>query len=296
MCLNPGLLHYFCTDSARTRATRYASAPATLISHYDEFADATEQFLRIDNRRNVYGDADASSFVRELNERGMIVASHDHVGHGRSTGLRAYFPSFDDLVSDAAAHMRELRGAHPDIPLFVVGHSLGGTTAIMLARRYPDLITGVCLSSAACEPPANMFGVKGTILASMSAILSAIIPQRPVLKLPKNTEDPEGMKAFEEDPLNSPDSDLRARVGREFIRAYADISKHLKEVLVPVIAAYGENDTLVNPDAAKRFVDGIASEDKTLFPAKGRWHNLFTEKGKEEIWTLFGDWMDARIK
>eukprot|EP00171_Calliarthron_tuberculosum_P007794 IDg7794t1 len=236
-------------------------------------AHACYTFLHIENRRNVYGDAAATSFVRELNERGIVVASHDYLGHGRSTGLRAYFPSFNDIVLDAAAHAAELRGAYPDLPLYVVGHSLGGTVAIALARRYPDLPAGVCLSSAACEPPANMFGVKGKILASLSALLSTIIPRVPVLHLPKNTEDPEGMKAFEEDPLNLPDIDLRARVGPS-----------------------GELDTLVNPDAAKRFIDGVASEDKTLFPAKGRWHNLFTESGKEEIWALFADWIDARLK
>lgn len=240
----------------------------------------------------MYGDAEATSFARELNMRGIIAASHDHLGHGRSTGLRAYFPRFSVLAEDAATHLQQLRSAYPKLPLFVVGHSMGGTIAITLARKYA--VTGVCLSSAACEPPASMFGIKGTILASMSAVLSAIVPRVAVMELPKNISDPEGQAAFENDTLNSANVGLRARVGREFILAYKDIANNYEQFKVPVIAAAGEHDTLVNPAAAQRFVDAISSKDKTLFEAKGRWHNLFTENGKEEIWCLFADWIVAR--
>lgn len=223
--------------------------------------------------------------------------SHDHVGHGRSTGIRAYFPSFSVLVEDALNHVKALRETYGEkLPVFLVGHSLGGTTAITLARDNPDLIAGMCLSSAATEPPADMFGIKGTILYQLSGLLSKLVPKMQVLQLPKNTRDPEEQAKFDNNELNATEVDLRARVGREFVVAYKDIADHLPKVTTPVIAISGEMDTLVNPEANTRFIDGISSEDKTKQIAGDRWHNILIEKNSEEIWVTFANWIAERCK
>lgn len=172
---------------------------------------------------------------------------------------------------------------------------MGGTVAISAATKHPSLFAGMCLSSAACEPPPNL-GLKSVILKAMSSAISAIAPTMQVMALPGNTRDPVQQANFENDKLNISTVDLRARVGREFLLAYARIAETRGEIRVPFIAAAGEFDTLVNPKAAERFVDGVGSEDKTLFVAKGRWHNLFQEKNMEEMYTLYGDWIAERCK
>lgn len=234
--------------------------------------------------------------MRELNEKGIRVEAHDHLGHGRSTGLRGYFPSFSALVEDAARHVEKMRDQYPLLPLFVIGHSLGGTISIKLAREYPQLlISGLCLSSAACEPPSDMFGFRGQFLASISGLLSTFFPEMEVLSIPKDIRNPKKQRQFENDPLNITDVSLRARVGREFLLSYQDIATHVKRFDTPVLAASGELDTLVNPKAATRFIEGISSPDKTLYLADKRNHNLFTEDRKEEIWDLYVNWMNKRI-
>lgn len=244
----------------------------------------------------LYGDAHGSSLVRELNERGLAVFAHDHVGHGASTGLRAYFPAFSVLVADAVAYVRavddELGFTQAALPIFLVGHSMGGTVAIIAARDNPGMFAGIALSSAASEPPESLFGLSGRIQLALSGLTSTLVPKMELLALPKST-DPELQAQFEADPLNCTEK-LRARVGREFVDAYANISARIADIKVPFLTASGENDTLVNPAAAKRFHDGASSQDKTWFEAKGRWHNLFVEAGKEELWVLFADWIAAR--
>jgi len=236
-----------------------------------------------------------TSFVKELNDRGIIVEAHDHVGHGRSSGLRAYFPSFSVLVEDSLNHVKDLRKKYGEkLPIFLVGHSLGGTVSITLARDNPDLISGICLSSAATEPPADMFGIKGKILFNISGLLSKFVPTKEVITLPKNTRNPAEQARFDNNDLNAADVELRARVGREFIDAYKNIADHLPKITTPVLAISGELDTLVNPEANARFIDGISSEDKTKQVAAGRWHNLLVEEKREEIWTAFADWIAER--
>lgn len=256
-------------------------------------------FLRNDLNDSLhkYGTEAESSFIRELNSRNLAVFAHDHVGHGRSTGLRAYFPSFQTLVDDTLAHVRavdsEFGFTNASTPIFLIGHSMGGTISIITARDNPTLFAGVALSSAATEPPANMFGLVGKIQRSLSGITSVIIPTAQLVALPKSIDaDMEAL--YRSDPENCTEG-IRARVGREMLNAYQDISSRIQEVSFPFLAAYGEFDTLVNPTAATRFCEKSSSTDKTLQCAAGRWHNLFAEKGREDMWKMFVEWVAARI-
>ncbi|PXF40937.1 Monoglyceride lipase [Gracilariopsis chorda] len=260
-------------------------------------------FLRndVNGARRTYGEGTTpqdTSLVRELNLRNIAVFGHDHVGHGQSTGLRAYFPSFQTLVDDVLSHVKHIDAQHElstkKMPVFLIGHSMGGTLCILAAQEAPHLFTGVALSSAATEPPASMFGLKGRINYSLSGITSALIPKMELVQLPKSI-DPEQQALFDGDELNCKVG-IRARVGREFLNTYSHISQNADKFNTPFLSVSGEHDTLVNPLAAKRFYDKAPSTDKTLHTAVGRWHNLFAEKGKEDMWNLFTEWVDQRIK
>lgn len=85
-------------------------------------------------------------------------------------------------------------------------------------------------------------------------------------------------------------------MGREFLNVYRDVARRAGEVRVPFLIVSGELDTLVHPQAAKRFYESAASEDKRIVKAEGRWHNLLVERGREEIWTLFAEWILERAK
>ncbi len=68
-------------------------------------------------------------------------------GHGRSISLPPW--TFETVVADVAA---VLDGR----PALVVGHSFGGTVAIRLAARYPDLVRGLVLLDPAVGMPADL--------------------------------------------------------------------------------------------------------------------------------------------
>jgi pimeloyl-ACP methyl ester carboxylesterase len=72
---------------------------------------------------------------------GYRVLAIDHRGHGR--GLRALEPfRLADCAADAADVLRRL-GASPAI---VVGYSMGGTIAQLMARDHADVVGGLVLS------------------------------------------------------------------------------------------------------------------------------------------------------
>jgi pimeloyl-ACP methyl ester carboxylesterase len=79
-----------------------------------------------------------------LIEAGYRVLAIDHRGHGR--GLRPLVPfRLTDCAADAAAALRALDVA----PALVVGYSMGGAIAQLVARDHPDVASGVVVSGTA---------------------------------------------------------------------------------------------------------------------------------------------------
>src|SRR5689334_15075495 len=80
----------------------------------------------------------------ELASAGYRVLAIDHRGHGR--GLRPLVPfRLSDCAGDAAAVLRELELA----PALVVGYSMGGAIAQLMAHEQPDAVGGLVLSGTA---------------------------------------------------------------------------------------------------------------------------------------------------
>ena len=78
-------------------------------------------------------------FARYLNEQGIAVVGHDHLGHGGSLpegGTPVYFGDgtpWETVVADIQLLHEQLRREFSGVPLCLMGHSMGS----FLARRVP---------------------------------------------------------------------------------------------------------------------------------------------------------------
>lgn len=83
-----------------------------------------------------------------LTARGFAVGGHDHLGHGGSVapgGARLYFGSkgsWSWVVDDLYARYNLLKREFPDVPLFLLGHSMGSFLARTYLIRYPGTVDG----------------------------------------------------------------------------------------------------------------------------------------------------------
>jgi pimeloyl-ACP methyl ester carboxylesterase len=78
----------------------------------------------------------------DIRAAGYRVLAIDHRGHGR--GMRQLEPfRLADCAADAAAALRQLGAA----PAIVVGYSMGGSIAQLMARDHPDVVSGLILSA-----------------------------------------------------------------------------------------------------------------------------------------------------
>ena len=84
------------------------------------------------------------SFVNYLAERGFDVWNVDLTGHGRSRELGSEPPiRFEDYVQDGVDTALAVHAESASGPVFLLGHSLGGTVCYAVAPRIPELLGGV---------------------------------------------------------------------------------------------------------------------------------------------------------
>lgn len=77
-------------------------------------------------------------FALCLTRQGIMVVGHDHLGHGRSAQTREDFGFFAEkdgyifLIQDLHRVRRWVQARFPDVPYFMMGHSMGS----FMLRRY----------------------------------------------------------------------------------------------------------------------------------------------------------------
>ncbi|MEX6506597.1 alpha/beta fold hydrolase [Jiella sp. M17.18] len=93
-------------------------------------------------------------FAGELADAGFHVYAHDHRGHGSTVAPDAPLRRFakaggaDRVLADCRAVHRHAEARHPGLPVFVLGHSMGGLIALNYAERHGRDLTGAAIWNA----------------------------------------------------------------------------------------------------------------------------------------------------
>lgn len=113
-------------------------------------------------------------FARRLNEQGIAVAGHDHLGHGLSLpegGTPVYFGKgngWNTVVDDIYVLHQRLRQRYPGVPLCIMGHSMGSFLTRTYLIRYPGTVRAAVLMGTGWQPRGVLTGglaVADTIIA-----------------------------------------------------------------------------------------------------------------------------------
>lgn len=225
-----------------------------------------------------------------LAKRGIAFYAFDLRGHGRSAGVRVWVDRFDDYVDDLATFIAEVKRREGKVPLFLLGHSMGGAIATLYAMRSPNELAGLVLSAPALHADVSGFE-KGATRA-----IDAIMPEAGVfqLDLDEFSRSPEVVRQCKADALvyRSP---APAHTAVELIDALDRIEASMEQVSVPLLTLHGTADLITSPEGSKALVKRAASKDKKLVLYPGLVHDLLHEPEKARVLADITTWLDAHL-
>ena len=82
--------------------------------------------------------------VDVLKKANILSYALEFRGHGKSSGKKGYFKNFDELISDIKRLLEYIEHLHPNIPIYILGESMGGAIAVKVSIIL-DNISGIVL-------------------------------------------------------------------------------------------------------------------------------------------------------
>lgn len=237
-----------------------------------------------------------AAFAERLNAVDIELVALDLRGHGRSPGARAWVERFDDYLNDARALLDS--AFRPGTPLFLMGHSMGGTIAALfaierLAAFVADArpVAGLVLSSPALAPGKD---VPRWMLAA-SRMVSRLWPRYKAMKIEAAllSRDPRIVLANRTDPLVHHDA-VPARTGAEILAAMERIERGRAGLRLPVLVFHGTADKLTEPEGSRAFAAQVGSADRTLTLYDDAFHETMNDLDRERVIDALTQWILAR--
>ncbi len=226
----------------------------------------------------------------EFASRGFAVTALDLRGRGKSDGERFYIESIDEYVSDLSLAIEKARAKHPELPLYLLGHSAGGVTSTTYALDYQERIDGLICESFAFRVFAPNFALK--LLEGASHVL----PHAHVLRLKMEdfSRDPEWVAQLNADPLTLDEVQPVSTVAA-FARAGERFQREFGKITLPVLILHGTEDKATRPDGSEQFFNEAGSTDKTLKLYEGYYHDLLNDLGRETVFEDIDAWISERL-
>lgn len=263
-------------------------------------------------------------FARFLNEQGVIVVGHDHLGHGLSLpegGTPVYFGDGVDwftVVEDIHLLHQQLAQRYPQLPLLLMGHSMGSFLTRSYLIRHPGTVKAAILMGTGWQGELTVN--EGLLLAN---ILRAVKGGKATSKLVTNlafgaynktcpehrtaydwlSADTDNVDRYIADPMCG--ADVTVGLFREMLRgirfnqAWRNMDKMDQEM--PILLISGGRDPVGDMGAGVRRTHdcfrrcGVHRLTVKLYPTLR--HEILNEAAERE--TVYGDiwqWMEQQLR
>ncbi|NEQ49086.1 MAG: alpha/beta hydrolase [Leptolyngbya sp. SIO3F4] len=226
-----------------------------------------------------------------LTQAGYAVFGFDNQGHGRSEGQRGHINRWQDYRDNVVAFLAKVRHHEPTLPLFVLGHSLGGLIVLDFALTLPQGLTGIIISG----PPICPVGIAKPYLVAIAKILSGIWPRFSMnigTGAASLSRDPVFVQQIMDDPLKH--SVATVRWGTECLVAISTVRRNIGQLQVPILLVHGSADKVNDVKGSKEIFERITT-DKTLKIYPGSYHEPHNDLDRNQVMNDLVQWLDTHL-
>lgn len=234
-----------------------------------------------------------SALASALVECRFSVVSLDLPGHGDAPGRRGDVPSWDLLRDKVIPAMftvtRGMPGQPADLPIVLMGHSLGGVLALDYALAHPKTLLGLVVSGPALksDPPPlwKLLLARVVYWVAPGAGFDNGLDETGI------SRDPEVLEARARDPLVHDKVSPRFYFGLE--EARKRILGEVRRLAVPTLILQGAADRVVSPSGALE-INGLAPHGTArLITYRDGFHEVFNDLDRERVIRDLVGWLDA---
>jgi alpha-beta hydrolase superfamily lysophospholipase len=247
---------------------------ALLLVH--GFGDHSGRFIRI---------------VEALAPRGFGVYAFDQRGHGRSPGQRGYVKEWAEYREDLRLFVASVRRQSGEVPLFLLGSSVGGLMVLEYALHFPQGLAGVVASAPTLAP----VGISPFLLW-LGRVLSRILPRFSIdarLDATAISRDPAVVAAYQNDSLvhnlGTP------RLSTELAAAMEWTHAHAGEFTLPLFLLFGQADRIAPPHKNRLFFDNVSSPDKEIHEYTGGYHEPHNDIHHARVLADLESWLNRHL-
>lgn len=262
-------------------------------------------------------------FAQFLCEKGFYVVGNDHLGHGKSVQSKSEYGFFEKKYGNACVlgdiHTLRQRTVkkYPEMPYFMLGHSMGSSLLRQYIQMYGNGLSGVVLMGVVTDHRRSSLLFVKQLCRLMAAVRGWHYRSRMVDELVTGsfnkkfkpsvtradwiTSDKEHLDAYVTDPLcsfmftvNAYYSMMAGMLGMQKKENISMIPKSL-----PVLFVSGAEDPVGNFGKGVRKVCEIYKSaglrDVSLRLYEGDRHEILNETNREQVYQELYEWFEEKL-
>ncbi|MGX6445896.1 alpha/beta hydrolase [Neobacillus sp. K501] len=240
----------------------------------------------------IHGHGDHSGGMKNITESLVkseyMVYAFDLRGHGNSSGKRGYIKTWDEFRGDLHRLRRMVSENHPNLPLYIVGHSIGGLITLDYSLDYHEGLSGIIAISPAISYEVTRFEKIGITL------MGKLMPDYSIDKKQMNWKKSNNYAKFYADGLRH--NTITPGLGRSLIHTISRVLKEAESIKLPILLQCGLDDKITPPAKLSQFFNEVASSDKQMYEYSFMKHRPFDETGKEKFLEEMVGWLDDQVE
>lgn len=262
-------------------------------------------------------------FAEYLCSRGFYVVGNDHLGHGKSVQSKSEYGFFHEKYGNACilADMHTLRQRtmkkYPDVPYFMLGHSMGSIMLRQYIQMYGNGLSGAILMGVVQEQPQVVLLTAQRLCRVIATFRgwhyrSKLVDNMVVGEFNKKfkpartradwvTSDNERLDAYVSDPLCSFVFTVNA-----YYHMFAGMLQMEKKESVfmipktlPILMAAGTEDPVGGYGKGVRKIyekyKAAGIRDVTLQLYAGDRHELLNERDRQQVYQDISEWLESKM-